>query len=123
MKKNAIYVKYNGDKKRITPDSHADVKDVTSYVNALQKSLDDAFGTGKVKITTKDIGGGKSPTFETQNTPAGTLPTLKIEATRVKDSSLMRDIRQLLDDLDGHKHANNEDKSNYKGIREFLDKF
>lgn len=114
LEKDAIYIEYNGDKKRIVPSGVA-VTDVDSYVQGLQNTLNKEFGVGKVEV--KKAGALAGPfhlTFETKNTKFGETPTLRIEATRVKESSLMRDIKDLIADLD---------ENDYEGVRKFLDKF
>lgn len=108
-----IYVEYNGDKKRIVP-SIRPINSVESYVNGLQKSLDAQFGDGKVLVKKAGNAPNHYLTFETKDTKGGITPSLRIEATRVKQSSLMKDMKDLLNDLE---------KNNYSGISGFLDKF
>lgn len=113
LEKDAIYIEYNGDKKRIVPSGVA-ITNVDSYVQGLQNTLNKEFGVGKVEVKKAGTNPNFHLTFETKNTKLGETPTLRIEATRVKESSLMRDIRDLITDLD---------KNDYEGIRKFLDKF
>lgn len=113
FEKDPIYVEFNGVKKRIVP-STTPINSVDSYVDGLQKSLDAQFGDGKVVVKKAGNAPNHYLTFETKDTKGGVTPSLRIEATRVKQSSLMRDMKDLLTDLE---------KNNYSGISGFLDKF
>lgn len=108
-----IYVEFNGDKKRIVP-SGGPINSVDSYVAGLQKSLNAQFGDGKVLVKKAGTAPDHYLTFETKDTKGGVTPSIRIEATRVRQSSLMKDMKDLLSDLE---------KNNYNGISAFLNKF
>lgn len=109
-----ILVSYNGETRRVTIGT-LPTEDIDGLITALNNAFDSEFPAGSVVASKVDQGGGNySIKFTSGNTlQDGTVPKLKIDVVRVKESTLIKDFEEVIDAM----NSGNEDK-----IQEFLSK-
>ncbi len=102
LKTGVFYLTIDGERKRIAidttvPPGNAPFTTVANWVGALQVSVDQAFGAGKVQVN----GSSATPiSFATLNTTEGKTPVIEAEYIQATESELIHDVNEFIDGLE-----------------------